>query len=444
MPATTYHQSNEPPPWPGPQDWVYPEGPPTAPPAGSPPHVPPAPPFAFSPPPFASGPTPPHRSNHQSVWVLLAVVASALAVLGAAFVVQNGRSLFGTADAPSSSSASGPGAFSRPDRQTDPSSGGGSSSNGQSPTPQSWAQVATAVDPGVVNIESRLPQGIGAGTGMVLTDSGEILTNNHVIDGATQIVVTLSTTGDVYDATVLGADPTDDIAVLQLSGASGLATIPLGDSDSVKIGDAVAAIGNAGGQGGEPAVAPGTVTDLHQEITASDQNGGNAQTLTDMIQVDANVQPGDSGGPLVDADAKVVGIDAAASASGSRYRTAEHEGFAIPINRAISIAKSIEANPDASGGSSTQRAAHGYLGVQVDPSSATRGAAVVEVQANGPAKAAGLKSGDVITAIDNTTITSAEQLTTVLASYGTGDRVQVTWRSSDGKSHHATLTLASG
>ena len=119
----------------------------------------------------------------------------------------------------------------------------------------------------------------------------------------------------------------------------------------------------------------------------------NAQTLTDMIQVDANVQPGDSGGPLVDANAKVVGIDAAASSSGSRYRTAEHEGFAIPINRALSIAKSIEDNPNASSGSGSSRATGGYLGVQVDPTSSARGAAVVGVQSNSPAKSAGLKSG---------------------------------------------------
>ncbi len=251
MPATTHHDSNERAPWPGPDDWVYPERPPTASHAGSPPFVPPRPPTAFDGPPFAAGPAP-HRSGRQSAWLVLAMVVGVIALFSTIFVVQNGRTLLGVEQTPSSSSAAGPGTFSQPRAP-------GQSSNGQSSTPQSWAQVAAAIDPGVVDIETRLPQGIGAGTGMVLTDSGEILTNNHVIDGATQIAVTVATTGDSYDATVVGTDPTDDIAVLQLTGASGLATIPIGDSDSVKVGDSVAAIGNAGGQGGEPAVAPGTV-----------------------------------------------------------------------------------------------------------------------------------------------------------------------------------------
>jgi S1-C subfamily serine protease len=446
MPATTDHGLNQRAPWPGPDDWVYPESPPTAPPAGGPPHVPPTPPTGFDGQPFAPGPAPVDRSNNRSAWVVLAAVAMVVAFVVGIVAFESGRTFFSTADAPSASSAAGPGPLSQPNRQTNPggNSGGGSSANGQSSTPQNWTQVAAAIDPGVVNIETRLPQGIGAGTGMVLSDSGEILTNNHVIDGATQIAVSVSTTGDVYDATVVGTDPSDDIAVLKLTGASGLATIPLGDSDSVKVGDSVAAIGNAGGKGGEPSVAPGTVSALHQQITASDQNGSNAQTLTDMIQVDANVQPGDSGGPLVDANAKVVGIDAAASSSGSRYQTADHEGFAIPINRALKIAKSIEANPNASSGSGSQSATSGgYLGVQVDPTSSARGAAVVGVQSNSPAKSVGLAAGDVITAIDNTKITSADALTTAMQSYAGGDSVQITWQASDGTSHHSTVTLAS-
>ena len=454
MPAMTDHDPNGRAPWPGPDDWVYPDRPPTlppvggppagGPPAGGPPQFPPVPP-TFSGQPFVPGPGPARRPSNNSAWVAVAVLVGALALLAAVITFQNGRSFFGGADTPAASSASGQGAFSQPNRQTNPgpNSGGGSSSNGQSPSSQNWTQVAAAIDPGVVNIETRLPQGIGAGTGMVLTDSGEVLTNNHVVDGATQIQVSVSTTGDMYDATVVGTDPTDDIAVLKLTGASGLTTIPLGDSDSVKVGDAVAAIGNAGGKGGEPSVAPGNVSALHQQITASDESGANAQTLTDMIQVEANVQPGDSGGPLVDANAKVVGIDAAASSSGSRYRTGEHEGYAIPINRALSIAKSIEDNPNSSSGSGSQPTTGGYLGVQVDPTAAVRGAAVVGVQSNSPAKAVGLKSGDVIVAIDSTEITSADELTTVMRSHSGGESVQVTWQTSDGKTHHAAVTLAS-
>jgi S1-C subfamily serine protease len=451
MPPTSEDQPNARAPWPGPPDWGYPPGPPTAPPvapppagrppAGPPPFLPPTPPSGYSGPPFAPVPRPPRPSGKQSAWLLLAVVFGVLGLLGGLFVVQRGRSLLDAVGAPTSNSSNQAGPFLSPNGLG--GSNGSGSSNGQSSVPGNWAQVASAIDPGVVDIETRLPQGIGAGTGIVLTDSGEVLTNNHVIDGATQIAVTVSTTGDLYGASVVGTDPTDDIAVLQLDGASGLATIPIGDSDRVQVGDAVAAIGNAGGQGGDPDVAPGTVSALHQQITASDQGGGGAQTLTDMIQVDANVQPGDSGGPLVDANAKVVGIDAAASESGSRYRTAAHEGFAIPINRAISIAKSIESNPNPptqSGGQS----AHGYLGVQVDPSSSARGAAVVAVQSNSPAAKAGIRAGDVITAVDDDQIASADALTAVMQSHPAGDSVKVTWHSSDGSSHHATITLASG
>jgi S1-C subfamily serine protease len=382
---------------------------------------------------------------------VLAVLLSAVALLGGALLVQDGVSMFDTSAAPSTTSP-GLGSSNTPNGSSGGSSSGRSSSGGTSTAPSSWADVADAINPGVVNVETRLPQGVGAGTGIVLSDSGEILTNNHVIDGALQIVVTVSTTGDQYDATVVGTDAQHDVAVLQLDGASGLTTAPIGDSDDVQVGDAVAAIGNAGGQGGEPAVAPGKVTALHQQITATDEAGGDAQTLTDMIQVDADVEPGDSGGPLVNSDAKVIGIDAAASASSSRYRTAEHQGYAIPINRAISIAESIEANPNGSSGSASSgsgssgsRAGRaGYLGVEIDPTSSARGAAVVGVAANSPAKAAGLVAGDVITAVDGTAVASADQLTSVMRTHEAGDQVTVTWTDAKGKSHRDSLTLAAG
>jgi S1-C subfamily serine protease len=301
--------------------------------------------------------------------------------------------------------------------------------------------VTAAIDPGVVDIVSQLPDGVGAGTGMLLTGDGEILTNNHVVAGADQIQVTITATGETYPASVVGTDPTDDVAVIHLDGASGLTTIPTGNSDTVKQGDPVVAIGNAGGQGGTPAAVTGTVTALHQQITAADDNGANAQTLTDTIQINANIQPGDSGGPLVDATAKVIGMDSAASASNGGRRTTTNEGFAIPINKALSIAKQLESNPNPptnSPSSSTHRA---FLGVQVETSTQS-GATVLGVQDGSPAAQVGIASGDVITGIDQTPIGSANDLTAELQSHQPGDTVTITWQSVDGD-HQQTVTLGS-
>ena len=143
-----------------------------------------------------------------------------------------------------------------------------------------------------------------AGTGMVLTADGTVLTNNHVISGATSIKVTVLSNGRTYAATVVGTDPTDDIAVLKLTGASGLETIPLGDSSTVQLGDSVVAIGNGNGDGGEPDRVSGTITSLDEDITTS---GTESESLQDLLETDADVVSGYSGGALVD-DGKVVGV----------------------------------------------------------------------------------------------------------------------------------------
>ena len=263
--------------------------------------------------------------------------------------------------------------------------------------------------------------GVGAGTGMVLTSDGEILTNNHVVEGASQIVVTVVTTGESYRASIVGTDPEDDVAVLQLTGASDLQTIPLGDSDTVQVGDQVAAIGNAGGVGGTPSIATGRVTALGQQITASDEDGSNAETLTDMIQVDANVVPGDSGGPLANTSGEVIGMDSAAAAgSGSlgatRFRggTGGGEGYAIPINKALSIAEELKTTGANGGSSSGTSTSGGYLGVQVQES-ADGGAEIVSVQSGSPAAEAGLVAGATIVAVDRTEITTPDELVSVLS-----------------------------
>ncbi|MBJ7291470.1 MAG: trypsin-like peptidase domain-containing protein, partial [Williamsia sp.] len=162
-------------------------------------------------------------------------------------------------------------------------------------------RAAQAVVPGMVYINTELgyQNGAGAGTGIVLSSTGEVLTNNHVISGATSITATDLGNGRTYPATVVGYDRKSDVAVVKLTGASGLTTAPLGDSDAVKVGDAIVGVGNAGGGGGNPTAAPGRVTDLDQSITASDESTGSAEQLTGLIQIAANIQPGDSGGPLV-------------------------------------------------------------------------------------------------------------------------------------------------
>ena len=180
------------------------------------------------------------------------------------------------------------------------------------------SQIASRVDPGLVDVTSTLGyQGAKAmGTGIVLTSNGEILTNNHVINGATSVSVTDIGNGKTYKATVVGYDVSQDIAVLQLSGASGLTTATTGDSSMVKVGDSVVALGNAGGVGGTPSVAAGSVTALNQSITASDEGAATSEQLSGLIETNADIQAGDSGGSLVNSYGQVIGVDTAAS-SGS-------------------------------------------------------------------------------------------------------------------------------
>ena len=144
--------------------------------------------------------------------------------------------------------------------------------------------IAQGVNPGLVDINTTLSyQGEqAAGTGMVLTSNGEVLTNNHVIDGATSISVTDVGNGKTYTASVVGYDRSHDIAVIQLNNASGLQTVTLGDSSNVSVGQAVVAIGNAGGTGGTPSAVGGSITALNQSITASDSGDGTSETLSGL------------------------------------------------------------------------------------------------------------------------------------------------------------------
>jgi S1-C subfamily serine protease len=179
------------------------------------------------------------------------------------------------------------------------------------------SQIESKVDPGLVDVVSTLgyQSAKAEGTGMVLTSTGEVLTNNHVIDGATSIKVIDIGNGKTYTASVVGYDASKDVAVLQLQNASGLQTVSLGDSSSVTVGSKVTALGNAGGKEGKPSVVTGTVTALNQAITASDEGSGNSEQLSGLIQSNAPIQAGDSGGPLVNSKGQVIGMDTAGSSS---------------------------------------------------------------------------------------------------------------------------------
>jgi S1-C subfamily serine protease len=320
----------------------------------------------------------------------------------------------------------------------------------------STAQIVAKTDPAIVDVVSTLGyQGAtSSGTGIVLTSSGEILTNNHVINGATATQVRDVGNGRVYRASVVGYDASDDIAVLQLQGASGLTTASLGDSAQVRTGDKVVAIGNAGGQDGTPSVATGKVTGLNQSITASDESSGSAEQLQGLIQTNAGIQPGDSGGPLVNSRGQVVGLDTAASASsGEQLRSATTtQAYTVPINEALSIARQIEAG---SASATVHIGATAFLGVQVTSSGAGiagpaaglgggTGADVAGVLQGSAAAQAGLTAGDTITALNGRTIGSASQVRSALAGFHPGDKISISWTDQAGKSHTATVVLNAG
>ncbi len=318
--------------------------------------------------------------------------------------------------------------------------------------PLATSAIAAHVDPGLVDISVSfgLAHAKGAATGMVLTPSGEVLTNNHVIAGATSISVRDIGNGRTYSAHVVGYDRTQDVAVLQVQGAVGLQTVPLGDSSRARPGQRVTALGNAGGLGGTPKVARGRIVALNQAITASDSGGVNAQHLTGLIETDAGIRPGDSGGPLVNDFGQVMGMDAAASAHFTAAPSPT-QGYAIPINAALSIARQIEAGRSSA---VVHVGPTGFLGVEIVPPGQPgfaganggypHGALVGGVLSGFPAQRAGLSRGDVITRVDGQTVTSPTILTDLLSAHHPGDVVRLTWVDRSGRAHTMTVRLASG
>lgn len=325
------------------------------------------------------------------------------------------------------------------------------------PAPMPAAAIAARADPAIVDINVTLAYGQGqvAGTGMILTASGEVLTNNHVVAGAGTIRVTVPDRG-TYPARVLGVDPTDDVALLQLEGPSGLPTIPLGQSQTVGVGSGVVAIGNALGLGGTPAVTAGVVTAEGQDITATGYSVP-TEHLTNMLEMDAALEPGDSGGPLLNRAGQVIGMDTAGqTATGSTLdpviggsAAPMRAGFAIPIDRALRIARAIA---DGHGSATILLKPQGFLGVEmVNPSSlrageerrlgVTRGAVVVRVLPNTPAAGTSLSALDVVVAVDGAKVTNIQSLNRLIKARRPGSRITVTWVTPAHTQQSATVTL---
>ena len=316
----------------------------------------------------------------------------------------------------------------------------GGTGNGSTGTgTESAATPATAAQQkGVVTINTVLgydTSSQAAGTGMVLSSDGTVLTNNHVVQGATSIVVTDETTGKEYRAEVVGTDATHDVAVLKLADASGLSTVTLDDDGEPATGDAVTDVGNAEGTG-DLVAAAGTVTALDQDIQVQSESGTGTESLQGLIEVAADIVSGDSGGPVLDSEGEVVGMATAAS-SGSAQVT----GYAIPITTAKAIADKILA------GESSDTITIGlpaFLGVQVGATASGGGVAVAGTVEGSGAAAAGLVAGDTVTSIDGTAVTSSEALTAAVQAHAVGDRVVVGYTDATGAARTATVTLTAG
>ena len=369
-----------------------------------------------------------------------------------------------------------------------PNSSTGGNTNTSSINAQS---VAAKVEPGVVDITSRLHYTgqVFEGTGIVLSSGGLVLTNNHVVDGATRLTVTVVSTGRQYTGQIVGTDASQDVALIRLVGASGLKTVQVGNSDRVMIGTQVVALGNAGGAGGAPTVTSGSITAIRRTITASDAGSNTSETLHNMLQTNAPIAEGDSGGPLANAAGQVIGMDTAANTQ-TLGGPGTSQGFAIPVNQALAIAHQMAAGQ----GSATIRIGWpAFMGVAVASSAGTRAGAVTTprqqwrqlnqeatqaggginsngnclisdsgnpvpgriapassgtliagVVCNAPAHRAGLGGGDVIQSVDGQAVTAPVSLSRVLTRYHPGQQVSVTWMDTSGQRHTTPVTLIAG
>lgn len=316
--------------------------------------------------------------------------------------------------------------------------------------PSTTAAIAKAVEPAIVDVNTTLDPleggGAAAGTGMILSPSGLIVTNNHVVQGADSVMVTIPGHGR-HLATVIGTDPSQDVAILKVSGMLGLPTVHFANSSSATVGTSVVAIGNALALGGAPTVTTGIISATGRTITASDATGANTETLHHMLQTDAPIAPGDSGGPLLNSAADVIGMDTAAATAGT---SSSSVGFAIPSTRVERLAREIISHKDLPGIVYGRQA---FLGVEVVDSSeiasgnnpfgpfanpfgfgsgfgpvattpnGTPGIVIAAVDPHSAAAGAGLQSGDVIMAVDNKATPTTAALSNIMRTKRPGQAI---------------------
>lgn len=413
------------------------------------------PPPPYGPPAWAPaqwGPVAPHSTSQTTLWhriaagVVLAAVVAAAAGLGIGFTLaraidQRSTVSQNTSQTQGSQSSQAP-QSQAPQAPIVPAAPGSGSQTGGS---VDAASIAAKVNPAVVDVNTVIGSSQAAGTGMIISSSGEVLTNNHVVDGSSSIQATLVGSGQTYTAHVIGVDPSADIAVIQLQGASGLPTVSFASSSTLTVGQSVVAVGNALGNGGTPRATQGSVTALDQTITAS-EGGSKSEQLSGMVQSDATIWPGDSGGPLLNASSQVVGMITAGEAQGFRS-SSSNIAYAIPSDAILTVVNEIragESNPDIIYGQV------GYIGVSartLDPElaaqlglSITSGALVETVQPGSAAAAAGIDRLSVITKVGASTVSTIDDLGAAVRSHKPGEKVSVTWVNQSG-SHTADVTL---
>jgi S1-C subfamily serine protease len=390
------------------------------------------PPGTYWLPPPPPPPPPPHRGEqHLGRWILISVLVAAIAAGGSGIGV--GWGLAKALRQQPAVQSPAPIAIASP--TTAPINGSAGAN-----------AIAAKVDPAIVDINTIVGSGKAAGTGMIVTSGGEVLTNNHVVNGSTAIQVAIAAHSGTFTAHVIGVAPAADVALIQIEGVSNLPTVTITSSSTVQVGDSVVALGNALGLGGPPSVSTGNVTALNQSITAS-EGGGKSEQLTGMIQSDAAISPGDSGGPIVNSAGQVVGMITAGDVQGFRSQTST-VNYAIPSDTLTSYINKINSGVASSDLTYGQV---GFMGVSVrdlttDVASqlgfnVSSGVFVVGVTPGSAAESGGIPAGSVITSVGGTKVTSSATLGTAIQAHKPGERVAVTWVDIHG-THTSTVTLA--
>ena len=420
----------------------------------------------FPPPPSAQTPPPapvrPHRTRRLLATVTATALVAGVGGVGAGYALGHGFSGGSTqtasgTDGQSNVSTDGVGRHHhdpgqrrldlvrrrraaspcRPTRTPTPTAvrrgGSDPSTPSQGSSTDTTSQASGSQLTGLVRIVSQMKYdgGVAAGTGMVLTSDGEVVTNHHVVAGATSVKVKVMSTGTTYTAKVVGTDTKDDVAVLQLVGASGLSTVTP-DTDGIGVGDAVTAVGDANGTVGYLSAATGSVVAEDQTITTQSEANVAGQRLSGLLQISSDVISGDSGGATYDADGQVVGMTTAASSGSS-----DVVGYAVPIAKVLRIVDDLDS------GVAKARYDYGYpafLGIGLGETGTT----VQGVFRSTPAAAAGIAAGDTVTAIDGTPVRTSTALRSAVSAHSPGESVSVTWTDAAGASHTQSLTLVEG